>query len=321
LGKSRIQQVLKYSMDNFLVLGADIGGSHITTALVDLGTKTVIEKSTVRTRVNAHGTAEDIISQWCEAMQQSAASLNVPIGNLGIAMPGPFDYEAGISLVKGLDKFDALYGMNVKELLAEKLNIPTSSIRMLNDAACFLQGEVFCGSAKGFDSAIGLTLGTGLGTSRYHHNLAEDANLWCMPFYETFAEDYISTRWFVRRFNELTGQPVKDVKALVDLADSNRAVRVIFDEFAQNLTEFLIRFIEIDKPDVIVLGGNISNAFALFKNEVVKGLAKSGIYTSLYLSNLKEDAALIGAASLWLSQLAIDNTNNKPTSAVKPLVQ
>jgi glucokinase len=288
------------NMENHFVIGADIGGSHITTALVDLGTKQVVRESLVRNRVNAHGTATEVISDWCAAINESLNAVAVPASKIGIAMPGPFDYEAGVSLVKGLDKFDALYGMNVKDLLAAELNISRSDIRMLNDAACFLQGEVFCGSAKGFDSAIGLTLGTGLGTSRYHNQVAEDANLWCMPFHSTFAEDYISTRWFVRRYQELTGESIKDVKALVELSESEEVVTAIFSEFAQNLAAFLKRFIETDRPEVIVLGGNVSNAFHYFKDELLKELANTGVYTALYLSTLKEDAALIGAASLWM---------------------
>ncbi|HRP57404.1 hypothetical protein, partial [Agriterribacter sp.] len=65
---------------------------------------------------------------------------------MGIAMPGPFDYEKGISYITGLHKYEYLYGLNVKELLAAELNIPLGNIRMMNDAAAYLAGELKAGA-------------------------------------------------------------------------------------------------------------------------------------------------------------------------------
>jgi len=88
---------------------------------------------------------------------------------------------------------------------------------MKNDAGCFLQGEALGGAAKGFNDAIGLTIGTGIGTARFHKNVAEDADLWHASFRDGMTEDYISSRWFVKRYFEVSGNSVNNVKELAML--------------------------------------------------------------------------------------------------------
>jgi glucokinase len=48
---------------------------------------------------------------------------HLPQVRIGISMPGPFDYENGICLIKGQNKYEALYGLYIKGLLADKLGI------------------------------------------------------------------------------------------------------------------------------------------------------------------------------------------------------
>jgi glucokinase len=286
-------------MNNTLVLGADIGGSHITTAWVDLDTSRVLPGTMVRQQVNSHATTAEIIAVWSAALQQTALTRPMARKQIGMAMPGPFDYEQGICLIKGQDKYEALYGLNVKELLAAALEIEARDIRLQNDAGAFLRGEIFAGAAKGARDVIGVTLGTGLGTSRSHQGVAADANLWCLPFWDSIAEDYLSTRWFVKRYEALSGQKVADVKALAALVGREDQVRTIFAEFGQALGFFLAEFIRMDQPEVIVLGGNIAQAAGLFLPETEKVLALQSQKVPLKMATLGEEASLIGAASSW----------------------
>ena len=285
-----------------LVLCADVGGSHITTALIDMQTQTVLQETLIREKVNPNGTPYEIIQDWCKCINTSINGYAGQISFFGIAMPGPFDYIKGISKIRGVAKFDSLYGLNIKDMLAENLSIKSAQIKMMNDAGCFLQGEVFSGAAKGFNHVIGLTLGTGLGTARYHNGEGDDANLWCMPFKNSIAEDYISTRWFVNRYKELTGLAIKDVKALAEIYNTDEHATAIFKEFGQNLALFLTEFIKKDNPEVVIIGGNIANAYPFFKDEVEEHLSQQNIHISIYLSLLNEQAALLGAASLWANQ-------------------
>ena len=184
-----------------IVLGADIGGSHITAALIDLNTGGLLRETIKRQPVNSHGSPDEILNSWANSIADSFMNYSGP-KRIGIAMPGPFDYQKGISYIKGFHKYDSLYKLNVKEALAERLNIESNAILLKNDAACFLQGEIFAGAAKGYRKSIGFTLGTGFGSAIGIDAVAQDAEYWSRPFLEGVAEDYFSTKWFLKRSKE-----------------------------------------------------------------------------------------------------------------------
>lgn len=286
-------------MKNPIVLGVDIGGSHITAALVDLTTGTLIHGSRQRKHVNSDAPAGAILDNWCGVINESFGAVNVSEKVIGIAMPGPFDYNTGISLIKDQDKFKTLYQVNIKTELASRLNISPDCIRFINDASGFLQGEAFGGAAVGYDHAIGLTLGTGLGAAFWENGRAEDAALWNAEFKGGIAEDYLSTRWFVDRYFELSGKRIEGVKELNLSACQEQPVQQIFEEFGNNLAQFIIELLEKKPTDVIVLGGNISNAQLCFMSYLMKKLDAAAVHTEIKIAQLKEDASLIGAASCW----------------------
>jgi predicted NBD/HSP70 family sugar kinase len=97
-------------------------------------------------------------------MQLYQKSGGYKLKGIAVAMPGPFDYERGISLMRGGNKYEALYGLNIKEALPIGLGIPTSvPIVFENDAGCFGIGESM--AEKDFEKIIAITLGTGFGTT------------------------------------------------------------------------------------------------------------------------------------------------------------
>ncbi|ADY54072.1 ROK family protein [Pseudopedobacter saltans DSM 12145] len=283
---------------NNIVAGVDIGGSHITVALVNLDTLEIIDKSLIRERVDSAAVAEEIIIAWCSAIAKSFNTCPQSEKKLGIAMPGPFDYENGISYIKDLHKYDSLYGLNVKELIAYHLDIPKENIRLNNDAACFLQGEIYKGSLEGCSVAVGLTLGTGLGSAYMKSGESFDANLWCTPYKGDIIEECISSRWFVRQFQQRAGKSVKDVKEIVEKYPDHEITKELFEEFSDNLASFLAYFIQKEQGEVVVLGGNISKAKDFFIDNIKQKLYESvGKVIPIYLSVLGERAALIGGAA------------------------
>lgn len=280
-----------------VVLGVDIGGSHITAALVDLDRREVVTGSRKRKMVDSQGSAENIIRDWTEVIVSAFGNTSKELRKVGIAMPGPFNYEEGISLIEDQNKFNALFQMNVRNVLAERLGIAAHRIRFINDAACFLQGEVFCGAGQDEERVLGFTLGTGLGSAFCVNGVATDASLWNSPFKEGIAEDYLSTRWFVQRYHELSGLSVLGVKQLME--GDPATVKKVFFEFSENLGLFLLPLIRQYKTATVVFGGNISNAHAYFLSAVEKRLAAGGLQVDLKPAQLNEDASLLGAASSW----------------------
>lgn len=290
-------------MNNPLVAGVDIGGSHITAALVDLEVRSVLPAFSARKHINAHEDAASIIDSWCATIGEVFEAQPSLPKRVGIAMPGPFDYEKGISLIKDQNKYESLYGLNVKEMMAERLGVSPDSIRLMNDAGCFLQGEVVGGAARGFKSAVGVTLGTGLGTATFHNGVAKDANLWCAPFLDGIAEDYISARWLVKTYHEVSGTTVENVKGLVALIPSDPRVKTIFKQFGQHLATFLAPFIRDNNPEVVVIGGNISKSAEWFLTQVEEELQAESITIPIHIARLGENAHIMGAAGCWIENI------------------
>lgn len=285
-----------------LAIGADIGGTHITAALIDLHNKSIISSSVKRCHVNAAGTADDIIKAWSDCI--AAAKQNKTVESICLAMPGPFDYEAGISLMRGQAKYESLYELNIKNKLAATLNFPAHSIFLENDAACFLQGEVFNGAANAYaeNKVIGVTLGTGLGSSVYKEGTSHNADMWCWQFKEGIAEDYLSTRWFVQRWKELTGETIDGVKEINHLPAINENAKQVMDEFAANLSKFLLDFIYNESPSAVIIGGNIAKAYNRFAPEVTSIIQAKYPTIKIEQAILGEEAPLTGAVSSWVQR-------------------
>lgn len=281
------------------VIGVDIGGSHITAAAIDTARQEIIYASRIRMRVNAAGDAKNILHVWSEAVRYAIhAAKGCQVLGIGIAMPGPFDYKQGISHIRDLHKYDALYGMDIRQRLSESLGLEPEKIIFENDAACYLLGEVINGAAKGSRNAIGLTLGTGLGSAFYKDGKLEEGTLYKAPFRDSIAEEFLSTRWFVRRYDELTGREVRDVKELVQQIRVDRTAQLVIAEFGESLTEFIAPYLEERKPDVLVIGGNIAHTWDLFIDPLIAYLQSSSLPTRVVKSVLGENANLLGAAGL-----------------------
>ncbi|WP_316805621.1 ROK family protein [Pedobacter nototheniae] len=285
-------------MSKSIVLGVDIGGSHITAALINLEQGILLEGSWKREGVNSLDDAETILENWSKVILASLKTSKLPVKRIGIAMPGPFDYKEGICLIEEQDKFKSLYKINIKNELARRLNFPSVNIHFINDAEAFIKGEVYAGSAKGVKRVVGLTLGTGLGSGIFEDGTTRDLSLWNAPFLNGISEDYLSTRWFVSRYKTLTGTELKGVKELVELAPADHAAVRVFMEFGHNMAEFLMPVIQKHKLEMIIIGGNISLAFDQFSPELVSVLEANHLSAKVKITKLNEHAALIGAACL-----------------------
>lgn len=281
-----------------ILLGADVGGSHITTALIDLTSGQLLKDTLKRNSVNSLGTAEEIFTSWVSSINDSFGDYSGP-KRIGMAMPGPFDYQKGISYIKGFQKYEALYGLNIKEALVERLAIESNTILLENDAACFLRGEIFMGSAMGFRKPIGFTLGTGFGSAIAENGIVKDAEFWGKPFLNGMAEDYFSTKWFLKRYRELSGKEVLNVRELSTQFDTCSSARQVFHEFSTNLIAFSEEVISSYQPDIIVVGGNVTKARNLFFDQMINHFKKQNKSLTIRISQLGEEAAIIGGASLW----------------------
>lgn len=288
-----------------IYIGVDIGGSHITAAVVNLASGTINDTSLRRAHVDSHASADEILNHWATTIRKTAHSDNLSECQIGIAMPGPFDYENGICWMKNVNKYEQLYGLNIKQELAHRLGVLPHQIHFRNDAEAFLAGEMLFGAGRGFEQGLGITLGTGLGTSFFENGQAHDLALGIQhPLHDGVAEDFISTRWFIKRYAELTKKSISGVKELVEAYETDAIARQIFDEFGQNIATVMADFVTLYQPQVIIFGGNIAHAATLFFDTVEAHLHQKAMKVTLRQSALNELAALMGSVAFGIRQIA-----------------
>ncbi|NME68688.1 ROK family protein [Flammeovirga aprica] len=295
------------------ILTADIGGSHITSSVVDFTTLKTIENTTSTVKVDSHASAEKIITEWTSALSESIEKFDGVIEGIALSMPGPFDYKNGICEITGLGKYENLFGYNIRLVLFDKYNsfiTDPSKIIFLNDADAFILGAVRMQNYQN-EKVIGLTLGTGYGSGFVENGqlLTEDSRvpegglMYCQPFKEGIAEDYISTRWFVKEWEKREGKKVKGVKEVSE-AD-NITSKQLFDEFGNNLSATLKPWKETFQPTKMVIGGNITNVLSKF----VKPLKNELNIEEIIAFSHTEKAAMIGAALHYQKESKIQMKN------------
>lgn len=295
-------------MDKHIAIGADIGGSHITCAAIDLSSGKILRNTLTEKPVNNKAAANVIIDVWSGALKEALSK--VPSGDvkgIGFAMPGPFDYVKGISYIKGVAKYENLYGFNITDAVSSALRVPEGFlIRFMNDASAFAVGEAWAGSAKDYTRSLSITLGTGFGSAFIADKIpivdgSEVPRIGCvyhLPYKEGIADDYFSTRWFVREYKRITGRELSGVKELAGLASTDKVVKDLFTQFGDESALFLSPWLKKFRAEILVIGGNISHAYDLFSEVFEARLRKENWNGRVALSELKEDAALLGSAYL-----------------------
>jgi glucokinase len=294
-------------------IGADIGGSHISCAAIDLEKKEIIKSSAAYEPVDNQAAAEVILNSWAKALKKSIGGIDArELAGIGFAMPGPFEYATGIAMfTDAVQKFQSLHKVNVTERLKALLDLGAGTdydCRYMNDATAFAVGEAWLGKARGAERSVSITLGTGFGSAFVDGGIpvVERADVpkmgcvWHLPYKGGIADDSFSTRWFVKRYAEKTGGAVSGAKDVADkVAAGDAAAREIFDEFGAGIGDFLGPVLAKFGAGVLVIGGNVAGAYNLFGGALEGSFKAQGLSVSVQISELKEDAALIGSARLF----------------------
>lgn len=298
----------KNKLQSPIALGVDIGGSHIICAAVDLTNGEIIESSRQSMEVDGSGSKEEILWRWLEVMRKGVENIN-PTGfaGVGIAMPGPFDYETGICRMQGVGKYESLYGVDVRKVISEGIKACEGlPIVFKNDATCFVMGEQWKGSAHGESHVLGITLGTGMGSTFLTQGqmtqgkgmIPDDGFLYHIPWGDGVADDCFSTRGLLRRAKDCTGGCYSGVKELAQLSESDILIQQLFVDFGTDLGRFLTPYLKDHGTGVLVLGGNISRAMELFAPSLTDQVHRGGIDVKVVSSELWEDASIVGSARL-----------------------
>jgi glucokinase len=170
-----------------------------------------------------------------------------------------------------------------------------------NDSNCFALGENFFG--KGIDSAnfVGVTIGTGLGSGIIiEKKLYQGVNTGAgeignITYKDGIIEQYCASEFFTSR--GLDGEEL-----YLKAKKGDQKALEIFKDYGKNLSEAMKIVLYAYDPEIIILGGSISNAYEFFIDAVWQGLQDFMFPVELKKlkiekSNLK-NSAVLGAAAL-----------------------
>lgn len=295
-----------------ITIGVDIGGSHISSAAVNGDNFKIISGTYFSGAVDSKASKEIIIKKWAEIINQTIQAIGETQelnGTVGIAfsMPGPFQYQSGIAMFEGNDKYEALYKVSVSDELLRYLNKKDVSFRFLNDASCFgVGGALQQESNADTNKVIAITLGTGFGAAFLDNklpvtqgsNVPHNGCLWDKKYKDNIADNYFSTRWFLNQYEKSTGEKLTDgVKEIATI--ENYATAKIFDDFANNLSEFLTPYIVDFEADLLVIGGNIAKSNRLFLNKLEENFKKQNISLPISIIENTEETSILGSSYLF----------------------
>lgn len=279
------------------MLSFDLGGSHITAAI---STGQPLHVQAALTRPIHHIDTSSAFVALLAEMASTVSAGFTPLPGAALAIGGPFDYQHGISSMQ--HKLAFLYGFDLKQSLAKHFGWSTDQICFLNDGDAFLLGEIGCGAARLAQRAIGITLGTGIGSAfaidkhitTTGPGVPNGGELWNIPWANGIIEDMLSTRALQQAYLSRTGLHREVIDIAADVAH-DAAAREVFEEFGKRLGEIFAATLAAFRPDIIVLGGGIARASALFLPAATSALHRE--QTELRISQLQDHAIVAGAAS------------------------
>lgn len=296
-------------MNKEFSIGVDVGGSHICSAAYDPLEKRILPGTFIEHKLDNTQHSGEIIRIWARTISETLDRVKpADTKGIGFAMPGPFDYYKGVALFKGLNKkYENIYGLNVAKEMRKALALPENfRVRFINDATAFAIGEDQAGKASGSSRSLSITLGTGFGSAFLKDHIPvvsgeevpENGMMYHLPFEKETADDYFSTRGLVYRYYERTGEQLAGVRELAGRASGDPVAQDLFHDFGLKLGQFLKPWILKFGVEVLVIGGNISNAYPLFGESLNSSFAEEGMTLKTGISELKETASIIGSAAL-----------------------
>ena len=255
-------------------IGIDLGGSKIEIAAFDVSGRQLLRHRVATPQGDYHATLEAVVALVTGAESELGA-----LAMVGIGMPGAESRATG--LIKNANS-TCLIGRPLRRDLEALLQ---REIRLANDANCFALSEAVDGAAAGAEVVFGVILGTGCGAGvvvrgqvltganaiagEWGHNPLpwpadeERPGPACYCGKHGCIETWLSGPGLTSELFEHTERSLPaDAIATLDDPDCQAAMARYEDRLARGLAHV----INLLDPDVIVLGGGLSNITTLYEN-------------------------------------------------------
>ena len=306
-----------------MYIGIDIGGTNLVAGVVDENNK-IIARAQKKTGDSA--TVEKLCDDLVALARQAAENAGLKpeeIEYIGMGVPGAVDADQGVIVYTPNIPFR---NTPIRDWFHKTWDVP---VYVGNDANCAFLGEYYAGAASGKSSAVAVTLGTGVGVGAAvdghvlndgleggHMVIVMDGEL-CGCGRKGCWEQYSSATALKRLTREeMERSPESALWELCEGSLERADARVAFqaaragDEAGKRVVDLYLKYlaagitnlVNILKPEIVCLGGGVSNeADDLFLNplrELVAAECYSGFDPVLAKCSLGNDAGIIGAALL-----------------------
>lgn len=290
--------------------GLDLGGTKMEAVLLNEAGEIVWRQRRPTPSENYEAIIETIAELVGEADRESTQEISI-----GIGMPGSLSPKTG--LVRNSNT-QCLNGRAIQQDLESKL---ARQVRLANDANCFALSEATDGAGAGAQSVFGVIIGTGCGGGLvFNGELQNGANSiggeWghnplaapraeelpgppCYCGRHGCNEVWISGSGFARDHEAVTGEKLTAEEIIASDSDTAKAS---FERLCDRIARALGAVINVVDPDVIVLGGGLSNVDALYTHipEIWDAYIFSDVIETRLVKNKHGDASGVrGAAWLW----------------------
>lgn len=256
-------------------LGVDLGGTKIEILALDSSGKERFRRRVPTPRGDYAATLEAVAALVSEAERALAAR-----GSVGVGIPGALSRATG--LVKNANS-TWLIGKPLQQDLARVLG---RDVRLANDANCFALSEATDGAGRGFDVVFGVILGTGVGggivvggkvlqgtnaiAGEWGHNPLPLPQKNELPLPQCYCgragciETYLSGPGMSADHLRATGHEKSAFDIAAEVSNGDAACAATLERYAARLARSLSGVINLLDPDVIVLGGGLSNIELLY---------------------------------------------------------
>ena len=286
-------------------IGIDLGGTKIEVAVLDSQEKILFRE---RLLTEAHLGSEHIFNQIHLLYTKAVVSIQNKTHTLGLGTPGSISKKT--HLLKNSNTL-CLNGLPLQSLLEDKL---VHDIVIENDANCFALAEALMGAGKGYPSVFGVIMGTGCGggivfdgkirqgpqniAGEWGHMVIDPQGSPCYCGANGCVESFISGGGLERRIQDKTGSTLSAIDFFnTPLKDG--PLKKIKQDFYARFGQALANLINILDPDIVILGGGLSNEQSLYKEGVDEVYARifNDVPTTPIVKNMLGDSAgVIGAA-------------------------
>jgi glucokinase len=275
----------------------DVGGTSIKTGAVTFpdpdGTgDDVVDVGSSRPTL-ANAPADEVLNGLARSADAALELAGPSAVGLAIAICGPFDLDAGESRMRGVHKFEHIYGIDLRAALRKRSSIGSRPIRFARDAESAGTGEAVAGAGRGVDRVVTMTVGTGLGTCLTVHARpvefvdgfgVEHVGMLDTPWGR--ADDVLSAYGLANRL----GVGMVELRAAVD--DPANAETI--SDHGCRLGTFLAPLVAEFDAHLVVIGGGLSAAFDRFGPSLQAALGT----TPARRATLGPAGPLLGAATL-----------------------